>query len=113
MKKLFLLAALLVLLASLFSSAFPDGLEFVSEKLGFAAKGNSSPALLADYKTPLIRTGYLSAAVSGMIGVAVILGVTRLIVMRLKERLNYHRPDHPVVQRELFWPQGKEESEEE
>jgi len=76
LKKLFLLAALIVLLASFFASTFPDGLDFVSEKLGFAQKGTSSPAPFANYQIPFIGSSPLSSFIAGLIGVVVILAVS-------------------------------------
>jgi cobalt/nickel transport protein len=86
LKKLFLLAALLVLLASFFGSTFPDGLDFVSEKLGFSQKGTSSPAPLANYQIPLIGSSPFFSFIAGLIGVVIILIISKTVVYFIRHK---------------------------
>ena len=61
-----------VLCASLFASASPDGLEKIATDLGFAHKGTTpSFDLFANYSIPGI-SGPLSTIVAGLIGVAIV-----------------------------------------
>ena len=45
MKKLFLISVVIAVLAAFFASANPDGLDFISEQLGFAGKAIEHPGL--------------------------------------------------------------------
>jgi len=85
LKKLFLLAALLVLLASFLASTFPDGLELVAEKLGFAEKGAPSPALLL-----FTGNGPFSSVLGGLIGIFILTAIARGVVY-LVQRGGYNR----------------------
>ena len=56
-----------------FASTFPDGLERVSEKLGFAEKGGAllgSPA--PDYSAPWMPNTRLSGSVVGVLGAGIV-----------------------------------------
>ncbi|HZP61615.1 MAG TPA: energy-coupling factor ABC transporter permease [Opitutaceae bacterium] len=82
-----LLAALgVALFVAPFACAWPDGLEAVAAKLGFARQGASSTAAwLADYKLPGIASGGLATAVAGAAG-ALIAFVLALLLSRLLVR---------------------------
>ena len=93
-KKLILLAlaacVFLAVFVSPFASKFPDGLEFIAEKLGFVEKGEqkilNSPA--PDYNTPFIENEYISKAISGAAGVIIVFivgwGLEKIILKRKK-----------------------------
>ncbi len=72
------LASLIVVAASFFASSFPDGLEFIAEKLGFLHKGVSGSAIMKDYSIAILGNGAISTAVAGLIGIVVILSVFAL-----------------------------------
>ena len=56
------------------ASNFPDGLEFIAEKLGFIDKGEqavlNSPA--PDYNFGFIKNGYISKSLAGVFGVIIV-----------------------------------------
>ena len=65
----FILIALIAVSASYLASAFPDGLEFVAEKLGFISAAVESSSVMTDYTVPLLGETSFSTAVSGLIGI--------------------------------------------
>jgi PDGLE domain len=80
------LIVLVVIAASLFASADPDGLERVAGDHGFLDAGEGSPfSLIADYVFPGLD-GPLATIVAGVIGVAVVFGVVWLIGRLLTRR---------------------------
>jgi len=83
MKKfvLIMLALSLVIAGGLswLASTHPDGLEKVSQDLGFASKAQKpAHTVLPDYTIPGIK-GFLSNSLAGIIGVAVTFGVVVLV----------------------------------
>lgn len=74
------LAAVIVILAAFFASSHPDGLDFVSEKLGFAGKGQESPAPMPDYKLGCLPKERISTAIAGIVGILIILGIFAMAV---------------------------------
>ena len=84
MKKLFWLAVGVAILASLFASAFPDGLDRVAAKLGFSARGVEQAAPLAGYTVPFLKAGAISTAAAGITGVLVTLAFFWLTAHLLK-----------------------------
>jgi len=82
-----LLAALALVLLSPLASSFPDGLERVAEDLEFIDRAQS-PAYeaLPDYTVPGLSSPALSTVVAGIVGVAVVFGVTWGVGALLKRR---------------------------
>ena len=93
-KKDILIGLLIVLVVGMvlssFASSFPDGLEWVAEKLGFLEKGEGEPIIhspVPDYTFPFVSAGSIWAtSLSGLLGilivfiVAIILG--KLLILR-------------------------------
>lgn len=78
------ITVLLVLFAPL-ASAFPDGLEWVAEQRGFGDTAVDAPyALLPDYTLPFLGETALSTIVAGLIGVAVVMGLTVTLTRTLR-----------------------------
>ncbi len=68
MKKLFWVSVVIAIMAALFASANPDGLDFVSQKLGLSHKAMERKALMADYSVPVKQKSGISTAVAGSAG---------------------------------------------
>ena len=88
---LWILAAALAVAAFLgpFACSWPDGLQRVAGRLGFAGHGPGIaplPAPLPDYKLPGLHQERLSTAVAGMLGTLLVFllvwGVGRLLAAR-------------------------------
>jgi len=86
MKKLFFISIAIAVLAAFFASANPDGLDSVSEKLGFAGKGVERTAPMTDYSIGFLPKGGVSTAVAGTAGVLITLAVFWLAISVLKIR---------------------------
>jgi hypothetical protein len=84
MKKLFWISVFIAILAAFFASTYPDGLDFVAEKFGFAAKGMGQSAPLSGYSLPFLPAGVGSTAAAGVAGVLITLGVFCLAVRTIK-----------------------------
>lgn len=72
-------AALAIVAASVspFASGFPDGLEWVAEKLSFAAfNGLEIPAIFPDYQATFINNPGLSTVIAGCIGSGIVFACT-------------------------------------
>ena len=75
-----LLAAVIVaILAGLFASNYPDGLEKVAKNLGFVKKVSSSPAIFIDYQLPAFPYPVLSSILAGIIGIIIIVFIFKSI----------------------------------
>lgn len=64
---------------SSFASEFPDGLEFVGQKLGFLTEASSSlPVPMPDYQLPLPSLEHVKAATAfaGLVGTLVVFGLS-------------------------------------
>jgi len=86
MKKLFWITVVIAILAAFFASTYPDGLDFVAEKLGFAGKVIEHNAPFAGYSIPFIQTGGISTAMAGIAGVLLIMGCFWLCVYAIKRK---------------------------
>ncbi|MDD5593576.1 MAG: PDGLE domain-containing protein [Candidatus Margulisbacteria bacterium] len=75
MKKIFLLAGLIVVLAAFWASSHPDGLNKVAETLGFAGKAVEHQTLMTGYSLPFLPAGPASTAATGVIGVLFLFGL--------------------------------------
>ncbi len=71
----FILILLIAVSASYLASAFPDGLEFVAEKLGFISAAVERTSLMTDYTVPILGETAFSTAVSGIIGLGLCFGL--------------------------------------
>jgi len=72
MKKSLLFSLLIVVLASLFASKAPDGLDKTSELLGFATKSIENKSFMTDYSISFIKLDSVSTALAGIAGVILI-----------------------------------------
>jgi len=73
------IAVFMACVLSLFASTEPDGLERVAEDQGFAGKAEEQEVIHApipDYVVPGVEDEKLAAALAGLVGVLIILGVT-------------------------------------
>jgi hypothetical protein len=71
-KKNLILPVILAILAAFFASQHPDGLDKVSQLLGFSNKGVERTAMMAGYNLPFLGSGVLSAVLAGVAGVLII-----------------------------------------
>jgi len=78
MNKKLLFPLLIAVLAAIFASQNPDGLDKVSEMLGFAHKGVEHPAIMAGYNLPFLGASKLSAILAGIAGVMLTYGIFML-----------------------------------
>jgi cobalt/nickel transport system permease protein len=79
-------AVAVVVLAAIWASADPDGLERIAEDLGFIDAGREPGfEILPDYTVPGLD-GALSTVVAGVIGVVIILGLMLLLGRLLARR---------------------------
>ncbi|MBN2057188.1 MAG: PDGLE domain-containing protein [Candidatus Saganbacteria bacterium] len=83
-KNIIILAVLIAAAASFFASAHPDGLEKVAETLGFLDAGVERTSVMTDYSVPFVAHEAVSAALSGIIGIALCLGVFWLAAVIMK-----------------------------
>lgn len=86
MRNIIILSVLIAVAASFFASAHPDGLEKVAETLGFIDAGIERTAVMTDYSVPFVSHEAISAALSGIAGIALCLGVFWLAAALLKQR---------------------------
>jgi ABC-type Fe3+ transport system permease subunit len=74
------IAVLVVVLLSPLASSAPDGLERVAEDQGFIDQAtNLVGGLLGDYSIPGIGNETLSTILSGLLGIALVVGVLFLL----------------------------------
>lgn len=79
------IVALATILLSPFASADPDGLERVAQQLGFAGRAAASPyRLIPDYTIPFLGASALSTILAGLVGVAVVAGLTLFLARVLR-----------------------------
>jgi len=77
--------AVIAAMISPLASGFPDGLEWVAEKLSFVSfSGIDFPALFPDYQATFIAHPGISTVTAGLVGVALAFGITFLIGKSLK-----------------------------
>lgn len=81
-------ATILALIAAFLSplaSGFPDGLEWVAEKLSFIEFSASRfSALFADYQVALVSNEAAATVLAGLVGIAISFGLTFIIGQALK-----------------------------
>lgn len=71
MKKLFGITIVIAILAAFFASANPDGFDFISEKFGFAEKGQERTAPMTDYSVGFLPEGGISTSTAGIAGILI------------------------------------------
>ena len=68
-----------------FASTFPDGLEKVAQKLGFAEKAteavNSKFFIIKDYSVSFINSEFWKGAIAGLFGVLIVLAIFGIIFL--------------------------------
>lgn len=88
MKKLFWISVVIAILAAFFASANPDGLDFISKKLGFSDKGQERTAPMIDYSVSFLPEGGISTSTAGIAGILITLGIFWLAAYILKKGEN-------------------------
>ena len=58
-------AVIIVILASIFASSFPDGLEYIAQKMNFADKATSIKTMFKDYS---VLTGCIGIGLCLLVG---------------------------------------------
>lgn len=93
----FLVTLGLAVFAAPFASPWPDGLEHVAEKLGFADKTSASvvSSPLTDYAVPWIASAPLGTALAGFIGTIFVFGAAYLLARFLVPSLQRQNTDAP------------------
>jgi hypothetical protein len=86
MKKIIFAPLVIFVFAVFFASHSPDGLDRVSETLGFAGKAAEPSGLMPGYNVEFIGNSKLSAICAGAIGLLIICGLFRLSVFILKRK---------------------------
>ena len=87
MNKKLLFSVVLVALAAVFASQNPDGLDKVSEMLGFAGKGTEHSAIMTGYNISFLGTSKLSTIFAGIAGVLIVYGIFLLCNAVIKKTL--------------------------
>lgn len=85
MKKRFIFSLVIVVLASLFASQKPDGLDKVSEIFGFSDKAVEGLAIMHGYHIHFFGMSKLSAILAGIIGVMIVYGLFWLCISLTKK----------------------------
>lgn len=84
----YIVIALITIGAGFFASTSPDGLDFVSEKFGFAHKGVEGHSLMTGYAVTLLGESHISTIVSGLLGVILISGVYLILNKLISKNAN-------------------------
>jgi cobalt/nickel transport system permease protein len=76
-----LIAIGLAVFVAPFASSWPDGLEFIAEKMGFSAKATAPqlPAPVPDYAMPGVSWVVGATALAGLVGALVVFGLAWLL----------------------------------
>jgi lipopolysaccharide export LptBFGC system permease protein LptF len=86
MSKKTIIPIIIAALAAVFASQSPDGLDKVSEVLGFSDKAIEHSAIMTGYQIPFIGNSSVSAIFAGLIGVLITYGIFLLIGKYLQFR---------------------------
>jgi len=86
LKKLFLIAILISVLAAFFASSHPDGLDFVAERYGFAEKSHEHSAPMPGYSLNFLPESSISTSAAGLAGILILLGIFGLVAFVLKNK---------------------------
>jgi len=82
-----LILTVLLVVVSPLASAHPDGLEWVAEQIGFMDTAlEPSYTIIPDYVLPGISNEATATILAGIIGAAIVLGVSLLMVMNRRHR---------------------------
>jgi hypothetical protein len=81
---LFIVPIFTVLLASLFASKLPDTLETISINYDFANKAEKSSSIFSGYSFPLIENHYVSTFLAGLVGLALIYTIFKIMNSLIK-----------------------------
>ena len=82
----------LAIFVSPYACSWPDGLDKVAEKFGFAERaGTTIKAFFPDYKIPGISSAGLATAIAGALGTALMFGLACLVGRVLVK----NEPKHP------------------
>jgi len=82
------ISILIAVLAAIFASQHPDGLDKVSELLGFSEKGIDHISLLTGYNVKFLGESTISTIAAGIIGVFITYGLFSLIIFMTKKHKN-------------------------
>lgn len=77
----------IAVVVSAFASGLPDGLEWTAESLGFSGAARDSQVAgnpLADYGVAGVENAFLSNALAGLLGLAVVLALTWALTRALR-----------------------------
>jgi hypothetical protein len=85
MKIKLLISVIITVLAGIFASQHPDGLDKVSEVLGFGHKGIENSAIMAGYNVSFLGSSKLSTIAAGITGVLFIYCLFQLIRLAAKK----------------------------
>ena len=80
------LVLIIILLASIFASGKPDGLEFIAEQLGFIHKAADSKSLLTNYSFSPIKIEAISTMFAGILGILLCLGTIKIYTVLYSEK---------------------------
>jgi cobalt/nickel transport system permease protein len=86
----------LALFVSPFACPWPDGLDHVAAKFGFAAREVTTPLVkspLSDYKVPGVGSVGIATALAGLIGTAVVFGLALALARILVRSSDEHLAD--------------------
>jgi cobalt/nickel transport protein len=85
MKKL-LLPLIVAVLAALFASSKPDGLERVAGMLGFSQMAKESAAVMSGYSVHFLGSSRFSVVIASMLGVIIVYSLFLFFIYLLKKR---------------------------
>jgi cobalt/nickel transport system permease protein len=85
---------LILAVLSPLASAFPDGLEWVAEEIGFLGSAKDAPyQIIPDYVFPGISNRAIATIVAGVIGALIVLGVTLLLASARRKKTEISSQD--------------------
>ena len=84
MKKIIYISIVVAILAAFFASSNPDGLDFVSERFGFASSSIEHQAPMSDYSIPFLPKGAVSTSFAGIAGILIIIGGFSIFTKAIK-----------------------------
>jgi hypothetical protein len=88
MNKKLIIPCVLAILAAVFASQNPDGLDKVSQMLGFEGKGIEHSAVMSGYTIPFLGVSKLSTIFAGVFGVLIIYVLFSLFIAIYKKVRN-------------------------
>ena len=88
MNKKLLFPVVLAALAAIFASQYPDGLDKVSEILGFTGRGIEHSAVMPGYNIGFLGVSKLSTVFAGIAGVLICYGLFLLFIAVIKKNRN-------------------------